>query len=262
MTLLLEHRSLQSAAAALRSGQWLMLASPHRFYRLAGSAAPFFVALALLFAGAAMGIESLAGAGSLRAGHLSPIVFIHEPAAWMSLWILTVMAFWGAVWLTFRLRLSRMLFGALAPTGVLFTFLALWSGSLWGKPTWGQWWLWDARLTSELVLLLLYGVIIGLQAFVFDSTRGDDLASGIALAGAITVPIVYSAVFWATADGRGFVGLTGVPTLASSTLAAAVLMTLAFWMYAFATSLTRVRSIILELERDAAWVAEATGQKR
>lgn len=260
MTLFLGHRSLQSAAAALQSGQWLMLTSPHRFYRLAGSAAPFFVALALLLAGAAMGVESLALSGD--EDRLAPIVFIHEPAAWMSLWILTVMAFWGTIWLAFRVRLSRMLLAALAPTGVLFTFLALWTGSLLGKPTWGQWWLWDARLTAELVLLLLYGIIIGLQATAFDKVRGDDIASGIALVGVITVPLVYCVVFWATADGRAFVGLTGAPTLQSSTLLAAVLMTLAFWMYAFATSLTRVRTMILEFERDAGWVTEETGRKR
>lgn len=237
-----------------------MLASPHRFYRIAGSAAPYFVAFAVLFGAAALWIEIFAGVSA--AGRAAAIVFIHEPAAWMSLWILTSMAFWGALWLALRLRLARMLLTALAPTGVLFTFVALWTGSLWGKPTWGQWWLWDARLTAELVLLALYAAIIGLHAAALDAARANDIASAIALAGAIAVPVVYCAMYWTAGEAHPFVGLTGAPALHSTALAAVVLMTLAFWMYSFATSLARVRTIILERERDADWVAEEVGQRR
>lgn len=243
----------------LHAGDWLMLASPHRFYRVAGAAAPYFVAFAVLFGAAAMGVETFAGASA--AGR-APIVFIHEPAAWMSLWILTVMAFWGAIWLALRLRLARMLLIALAPTGVLFTFLALWTGSLWGKPTWGQWWLWDARLTAELALLALYAAIIGLHVAALDDARTDDIAAAIALAGAVAVPVVYCAMHWSAGEARPFVGLTGAPALQSTALAAAVLMTLACWMYSFATSLARVRTIILERERDADWVADEVGRRR
>lgn len=244
----------------LPAGDWLMLVSPHRFYRVAGAAAPYFVACAVLFGAAAMVIEGFAGASA--GGRAAPIVFIHEPAAWMSLWILTVMAFWGAIWLALRLRLARMLLIALAPTGVLFTFLALWTGSLWGKPTWGQWWLWDARLTAELVLLALYAAIIGLHVAALDDARTDDIAAAIALAGAIAVPVVYCAMYWSAGEARPFVGLTGAPALQSTALAAAVLMTLACWMYSFATSLARVRTIILERERDADWVAEEVRRRR
>jgi heme exporter protein C len=92
------------------------------------------------------------------------IIFIHVPAAWMSMFIYLVMAFWGAIGLAFNTRLSFMMARALAPTGAMFTFIALWTGALWGKPMWGAWWVWDARLTSELILLFLYVGIIALWA--------------------------------------------------------------------------------------------------
>jgi heme exporter protein C len=256
MTLIFERPLLRSAASALREHEWVTLISPHRFYRVAERAMPCFAAIAVLLCACAIFFELLLSPAAAPAAYSAHILFIHEPAAWMSLFLLAVMAFWGIVWLAFRLRLSRMLLFALAPTGALFTFLALWTGSLWGKPNWGTWWMWDARLTAELVLLILYASIMALHAATLKASRGDDAASIVALCGVVAVPVVYCAMFWAaeTHDSR-FVGLTGAPAFESKGLLATVLMTLSLWMYSFATSLLRVRAIILERERDTDWVA-------
>jgi len=261
MTLRFGKPSIRDAAAAVLAGNWRVL-SPQAFYALAGRLTPWFVSIAGLLCSAAIYLEFFADAG-VDAARPVHIVFIHEPAAWMSLAILTVMAFWGVIWLRFRFRLSRLLLFALAPTGAMFAFLALWTGALWGKPTWGTWWLWDPRLTAELLLLLLYAGIMALHAVAFDAKPADDVASLIALFGIIAVPVVYCTMYLADATpDRAFVGLTGAPALESSALLAAVLMTLSFWMYSFATSLSRVRSIILERERDAEWAVKDEGRGR
>src|SRR5207253_11026784 len=117
--------------------------------------------------------------------------FIHVPAAWMSMFLYVLIALWSAVGLALQTRLSAMMARALAPTGALFTFIALWTGSLWGKPTWGTWWVWDARLTSELILLFLYLGYIALVEAIDDVRRADKAGALLALVGAVNVPIIY-----------------------------------------------------------------------
>src|SRR5688572_24342038 len=132
---------------------WFKYASPAAFYPLAGMLAPWFFAAAAMFAVAGLYLGFFVAPTDFQQGEAYRIIFIHVPAAWMSMFIYVVMAFWAAIGLAFNTRLSSMMATALAPTGALFTFVALWTGALWGKPTWGTWWVWDARLTSELVLL-------------------------------------------------------------------------------------------------------------
>ena len=112
-------------------------------------------------------------------GEAYRIIFIHVPAAWMSMFIYVVMAMWAGIGLAFNTRLSSMVASALAPTGALMTFIALWTGSLWGKPMWGTWWVWDARLTSELILLFLYFGFMSLQAAIDDPRRADKAAPSL-----------------------------------------------------------------------------------
>ncbi len=112
------------------------------------------------------------------------------------MFLYVVMAFWAAVGLAFNTRLSSMLATAIAPTGALMTFLALWTGSLWGRPTWGAYWVWDARLTSELILLFLYLGFIALQAAIDDRRRADKAGAVLAIVGVINVPIIYFSVKW------------------------------------------------------------------
>jgi heme exporter protein C len=183
------------------------------------------------------------------------IVFIHVPAAWMSMLIYIAMAFWAGLGLVLNTRTSSMMASALAPTGALMTFLALWTGALWGKPTWGAWWVWDARLTSELLLLFLYFGFMALQAAIDDRRRADRAGAVLALAGVINVPIIYFSVrWWNTLHQGASVNLDRAPSMASVMLVGMLLMTASLWAWSIAVALHRLRAIILERETDADWV--------
>lgn len=232
-------------------------ASPQTFYPLAGRLIPLFWMLAAVFAAAGLYTGFLVAPTDFQQGEVYRIIFIHVPAAWMSMFIYVVMAFWAALGLVLNTRLSSMMAQALAPTGALMTFIALWTGSLWGRPTWGTWWVWDARLTSELILLFLYVGFMALQASIDDARRADKAGAILAIVGVVNVPIIYFSVkWWNTLHQGASVSLTRAPSMASDMLTGMLLMALAFWMYSIAAVLMRVRSIILERERHAAWVRE------
>jgi len=191
------------------------------------------------------------------------IIFLHVPAAWMSMVIYLVMAFWAGVGLVFNTRLSHMMASALAPTGALFTFIALWTGSLWGKPTWGTWWVWDARLTSELILLFLYFGFMALAAAIDEPRRADRAGAVLALVGVVNIPIIYFSVkWWNTLHQGASVGLTSAPTMAATMFTGMLLMALAAWFYSIAAALHRARSIMLERERNADWIMHYAGTDR
>jgi heme exporter protein C len=186
------------------------------------------------------------------------IIFIHVPAAWMSMIIYLAVAFWAAIGLIFNARLASMFALALAPTGALMTFIALWTGSLWGKPTWGTYWVWDARLTSELILLFLYLGFLSLHASIEDTRKADRSAAVLAIVGVVNIPIIYFSVkWWNTLHQGASVSLTKAPTMATQMLTGMLIMTVAFWAYSFALSFYRCRTLILERERDTAWAQEA-----
>jgi heme exporter protein C len=139
----------------------------------------------------------------------------------------------------------------------MFAFLSLWTGALWGKPTWGTYWVWDARLTSELVLFFLYVGFLALQAAIDDPRRADKAGAVLALVGVVNIPIIYFSVqWWNTLHQGASVSVTRAPSMASTMFTGMIVMVLAFWMYAIAVSLARVRAIILERERHAGWVRE------
>jgi len=239
---------------------WFKYSSPQTFFRLAGKLAPWFAVAALVFAVAGLYLAFFVAPTDSQQGEVYRIIFIHVPAAWMSMFIYVVMAFWSGMGLTFNTRLSGMMASALAPTGALFTFLALWSGSLWGKPTWGTWWVWDARLTSELILLFLYFGFMALKAAIDDPRRADKAGAVLALTGVINIPIIYFSVqWWNTLHQGASVSFTSAPTMAATMFAGMIVMALAFWMYSIAVTLMRVRCIILERECDSQWVAEYMG---
>jgi heme exporter protein C len=175
----------------------------------------------------------------------------------MSMFLYVVMAFWAAVGLIFNTRLSSMMATAIAPTGALMTFLALWTGAFWGRPTWGAYWVWDARLTSELILLFLYLGFIALQAAIDDPRRADKAGAVLALVGVVNVPIIYFSVqWWNTLHQGASVSITRAPSMATTMLWGMLIMALAFWMYSIAVVLHRLRSIILDRERRTEWVRE------
>jgi heme exporter protein C len=186
------------------------------------------------------------------------IIFVHVPASQMSMFIYLVMAAWAGVGLAFNTRLSGMMASALAPTGALFAFLSLVTGALWGKPMWGAWWVWDARLTSELILLFLYLGFLALQSSIDDPRRADKACAVLALVGVVNVPIIYFSVkWWNTLHQGASVSLTRAPSMASTMLTGMLIMVVAFWMYTIAVALARVRNIILERERHTEWVKHA-----
>ena len=236
---------------------WFKYSSPQTFYPLAGRMVPLFFALAALFAIPGLYIGFFVAPTDAQQGESYRIIFIHVPAAWMSMFLYLVMAFWAAIGLAFNTRLSHLMARAIAPTGALFTFLALWTGSLWGKPTWGTWWVWDARLTSELILLFLYFGFMALQAAIDDPRRADRAGAVLALVGVVNIPIIYFSVqWWNTLHQGASVSLTRAPTMAATMLTGMLLMALAFWMYSLAATLLRVRSVILERERRADWIGQ------
>jgi heme exporter protein C len=230
-------------------------AAPQAFFPIAGKLIPWFSVLAGVLALAGLTFAFFVAPTDHQQGESYRIIFIHVPAAWMSMFIYLVMAGWAGMGLALNTRLSGMMASALAPTGAMFTFIALWTGALWGKPTWGTWWVWDARLTSELVLLFLYFGFIALKGAIADPVRADRAGAVLALLGAVNVPIIYFSVqWWNTLHQGASVSLTRAPAMAATMLAGMLLMALAAWMYSIAAALCRLRAIILERERDAAWV--------
>ncbi len=241
---------------AERSRSLMRFSSPQVFYPVAGTLAPWFAAVAAVLTVVGLWIGFFVAPTDFQQGEVYRVIFIHVPAAWMSMLIYLVMAFWAAVGLVLNTRLSFMMAQALAPTGAMFCFVALWTGALWGKPTWGTYWVWDARLTSQLLLLFLYFGFIALTQAIEDSRRADRAGAIIALVGAINVPIIYFSVnWWNTLHQGASVSLTRAPSMATTMLTGMLVMALAAWAYTFAVSFWRVRSLILERERHTDWVA-------
>ena len=236
---------------------WFKYSSPQTFYPLAGKMIPWFTVLAVLFAIAGLIISFAIAPTDFQQGEAYRIIFVHVPAAWMSMVIYVAMAFWAGLGLALNARLSAMMAQALAPTGAMFTFLALVTGSLWGKPMWGTYWVWDARLTSELILLFLFIGFMALQAAIDDPRRADRAGALLALVGVVNVPIIYFSVkWWSTLHQGSSINMGAAPKMAATMLQGMLLMALAFWMYTIAIALMRVRSIMLERERNADWVKE------
>ena len=233
--------------------------SPSAFYPVAGKLVPWFGWSALLLAIVGLWIGFGLAPTDFQQGEAYRIIFIHVATAWMSMFIYLVMAFWSALSLGFNTRLSGMMAQALAPTGALMTFIALWTGALWGRPTWGTYWAWDARMTSELILLFLYFGVIALRNAIDDDRRADRACGVLALVGAINVPIIYFSVqWWNTLHQGSTVSMVAAPKMAMIMLAGMLVMALAVWFYSIAVSLMRVRCIILERERGAAWTGQLT----
>ncbi len=183
------------------------------------------------------------------------IIYMHVPAAWMSLFVYLVIAFSGAISLIWHIKITDIVARASAPIGASFTFLALVTGAIWGKPMWGTYWVWDARLTSELILLFLYLGYIGLQS-AFDNKRIAARAGAIlALIGVINIPIIhYSVEWWSTLHQGPTISKFDKPSIHLTMLIPLLLMVIAFKTFYITTLLIRARSEILEYECNSSWV--------
>jgi len=236
---------------------WFRLSSPATFYPVAGHIARWSGPIAVILLAIGLYLSFFVAPTDYKQGEGYRIIFVHVPAAWMSMLIYLAMAFWAAIGLIYNTRLSAMMTKALAPTGAMFTFLALWTGAFWGKPMWGTWWVWDARLTSELILLFLYLGFMALQSATDDVRRADRAGAILVLVGVINIPIIYYSVqWWNTLHQGASVSVTQGSSMSTIMLNTMLLMSIAFWAYTFAVVFKRIRTIILERERDTQWVSE------
>jgi heme exporter protein C len=241
---------------------WFKYSSPQAFHPLAGKMIPWFSVAAVLLIIVGLYLGFFVAPTDFQQGDSYRIIFVHVPAAWMSMFLYVIMAVWAGLGLGLNARPSFMMAQAIAPTGAMFTFLALLTGAMWGKPTWGAWWVWDARLTSELILLFQYIGIILLRAAIDDLRRADRASAVLALVGVVNVPIIYFSVrWWNTLHQGASVSMTASPKMATTMVTAMLVMTAGFWMYSFAVTLARVRCVILDRERQPMWGKQASIQE-
>ncbi|MFP4074885.1 MAG: cytochrome c biogenesis protein CcsA [Halochromatium sp.] len=245
---------------------WFQFASPAAFYPLAGRLIPRFglAALVLILIGFDWGFfltsDQLGGSNPQKEYYR--IIFVHVPAAWMSMWLYLVLAAWSAIGLVFNTRLSFMMAKAVAPTGALFTFLALWTGALWGRPSWGTYWDWDPRLTSELLLFFLYIGYIALHSAIDDTRRADRAAALLAIVGLVMVPVIFLSINCPDPNQCASLHQRSDPgSIHLSILIPMLSMTLGFWAYSFAAVFARLRTIILTREADSAWVRDVIAKE-
>jgi heme exporter protein C len=182
------------------------------------------------------------------------IIYLHVPASWVAMWSYAFMAFWSFVGLVWRTRLSFMLAHALAPTGAIYAALSLITGAIWGQPMWGTWWAWDARMTSSLLLLLLFVGYLALQGSIDDPQRADRACAVLALLGALNLPVMYFSVRWWNTLHQGASLSASGAHMAPQMLAALLLCSVAAWAWATATTLQRVQLLIAEREAHTRWL--------
>ena len=233
------------------------LASPPYFYRLAGKTLPWLSGLMLLALLAGLYGGMVLAPADYQQGESYRIIYIHVPGAWMSMFIYMVMAGAGAVALVWRIKLAEIVAVSSAPVGAAFTFVALVSGSLWGKPMWGAYWVWDARLTSELLLLFLYLGVMALYNAIEDKRTAARAVAILALVGVVNIPIIhYSVEWWNTLHQGPTVTKFDKPSIHISMLIPLLLMALAFKLYYVIALLIRAREELLRRERNSRWVEE------
>lgn len=231
------------------------LSSPKAFYRFSGRLLPWLWVMCalLLLCGLLWGL--LFAPADYQQGDAYRIMYLHVPCATLSLSIFLIIAVMAIIHLVWRIKLADVIAEVSAPIGAWMTFLALATGSIWGKPMWGTWWIWDARLTSELILLFLYAGIIALRA-AMPSPEGAARATAIlTLVGVVDIPIIhYSVDWWNTLHQKATVLKFGHPSIAPSMLYPLLVMLVAFYLYYFALMLLCARTAMMKRERNSGWV--------
>jgi heme exporter protein C len=237
------------------------MASPPWFYRISGKLIPWVGAIcAILLLYGLYGALVLAPA-DYQQGDSFRIIYIHVPAAWMSLFIYVLMAVCGVITLVWRMKMAEVVLITSAPIGAAFTFLALVTGSLWGKPMWGTWWVWDGRLTSELILLFLYLGVIALHNAIEDRQTAAKAVAILAIVGVVNVPIIhYSVEWWSTLHQGPTITKLDKPSIHIDMLIPLLVMALAFKLYYVVAMLMRARVELLERERNSKWAKEMLGE--
>jgi heme exporter protein C len=231
------------------------MASPPHFYAFSERLMPWLVVIFLLLTVSGLYGGLYLAPPDYQQGDSYRIIYIHVPAAWMSLFIYVVMAIAGGIGLIWRIKLAEIVMISSASVGASFTFIALVTGSLWGKPMWGTWWVWDARLTSELILLFLYLGVIGLYGAMDDKRTASKAVAILALVGVVNIPIIhYSVEWWNTLHQGPTVAKVGKPSIHLSMLTPLLLMALAFKVYYAIALILQARVELLQRERNSQWV--------
>jgi len=236
--------------------------SPPWFYSFSGKLIPWlWVGFAVLTAiGLYQGL--LIAPADYQQGESVRIMYIHVPAAWMSMMIYGLMAIWGFIALVWRIRIMEVLIISSAPVGAAFTIIALITGSLWGRPTWGTYWVWDARLTSELVLLFLYFGVIALYNSYDEPRKAARAASLMSIVGAVNLPIIHFSVeWWNTLHQGSSIGTSG-NSIDVSMLWPLLYMAIAFKLYYGANLLSRARVTLLKQDHRKRWVQDMLTEEK
>jgi heme exporter protein C len=235
--------------------------SPPHFYRIAGKLVPWFAVLAALACiGGLIGGLVLAPSDYLQ-GEGYRIIYVHVPAAILSMMAYAVMALAAATGLIWRMNVAYAVAASCAPIGASFTVLALITGSLWGRPMWGTYWVWDPRLTTELILLFLYLGYMGLRAAIEEISRADRASAVLAIVGVVNLPIIHYSVDWWNSLHQGHSLLKfGRPSMPASMYVPLITMILGFMLYFGAVLLIRARGEVLRRERTARWLLDVVGE--
>lgn len=236
-------------------------ANPARFQRLSRAVFPWTAGLTVLCLAAGLWFALFESPPDYQQGETVRIMYIHVPAAWMALFMYTSVAIASAVLLVWKHPLAELAARAMAPVGACFTALCLITGSLWGQPMWGTWWVWDARLTSVLVLFFLYLGHIALSNAFDDPTRGGRAAAILALVGVVNVPIIkFSVDWWNTLHQPASLMKLGGPSIHPSMLVPLLLMIFGFTFYAVTVTLIRIRAEIIGRRLRALQFAQGSGE--
>jgi heme exporter protein C len=238
-------------------------ANPARFMRIANACLPWLAAICALSLAAGLWFALFASPADYQQGDTVRIMYVHVPSAWMGMFCYVALAVFGAMALIWRHPLADLLARATAPVGAGFTLICLVSGSMWGRPMWGTWWVWDARLTSMLLLLFLYLGHMALSHAFDDRARGDRAAAILALVGVVNVPVIkFSVDWWNTMHQPASVIKKGGPAIDSSMLVPLLLMALGFQTYYFVVLILRARAEIAAAKVEAIRMAQVLGPGR
>lgn len=241
--------------------QWFhRLGSPRWFYEKTTPWLPWLavVSIALLVTGAVWGLAF--APADYKQGNSYRIIYIHVPAAFLALAGYYIMAISGAVGLIWKMKLPYMVMKSAAPIGALLTFVSLVTGSIWGKPTWGTWWEWDARITSMLILFFLYLGMIALQQAFTHRDTADKASAILALVGMVNIPIIYKSVdWWNTLHQPATIKFTSKSTIDPSMFYPLLIMVIGFYVFYALVLLLNTRVEILRRENRTQWVNDLVG---
>lgn len=238
------------------------LGSPRWYYQITGKWLPWFAIASLVFLGLGLVLGLAYAPVDYQQGNSYRIMFIHVPAAFLAQSVYVIMAISGIIFLVWKMKMSDLVAQSLAPLGAVMTFIALVTGAIWGKPTWGTWWLWDARLTSMLILFFLYLGVIALREALKPEELAAKATALLAIIGVINIPIIkYSVNWWYTLHQPASFKITAKPTMPPEMYIPLLLMVLGFYALLGWSVLLSTRAKVLQREAKTSWVAEELARK-